>query len=438
MPASVVIGLQWGDEGKGKVVDLLAEQAHLVVRSQGGNNAGHTIVHHGKEYRFHLIPSGILYPHTTCVVAGGTVINPQAIWEEIEQLEAGGITLQGRLWISPYAHVIFPFHCELDRLLEQRRGGQAIGTTGRGIGPCYVDKAARVGIRIGELIDPDTFRGRLEALVSLKNQELTLLYGKPAIDVEALYKEFIEWGKRLKPFVAPVEKMVSRALKAGKHVLFEGAHGALLDQTFGSYPYVTSSGTLPSSVLAGAGLSMENNLTLIGVFKAYTTRVGSGPFPTELDSQEIQGFPSHESMREVGTTTGRKRRIGWLDLFILRHILQLSNVSRLAMTKIDILDKLPRLKLCTGYRLNGKMIDEPPIVLSDWERVEPVYIEMEGWQTSTAHCKDIKELPEKARRYIEKIESFCELPICALSLGPDRSQTLHLQPLTPAPILLPL
>jgi len=426
MPAYVIVGLQWGDEGKGKIVDLLAKEADLVVRSQGGNNAGHTIVRDGVEHRFHLVPSGILFSHTQCLLAGGTVIDPAVLWNEIEQLKSSGIPVQGRIFLSPYAHVIFPFHRELDVLSEQNKGKSAIGTTGRGIGPCYIDKAARMGIRIADLLDPEAFKKQLEFLVAHKNQELILIYGRPPIDFQEIYETYVEWGKRLKEFVAPVEKMIQEALDEGKHVLFEGAHGSLLDLTYGTFPFVTSSSTLPAGVLAGAACFSQAKIQAIGIVKAYSTRVGGGPLPTELKKEETAFFPPHEVMREIGTTTGRKRRIGWLDLFLLRHVVQLSGIREIALMKIDILDGISQGKICIAYRHRGKLLDEPPIVSSDWEEVEPVYEEFQGWQQPTSNCKIPKELPIQARQYLEKIENFCHVKISYLSLGPDHSQTLRL------------
>ncbi len=426
MPAYVIVGLQWGDEGKGKIVDLLAKKADFVVRSQGGNNAGHTIVRDGIEHRFHLVPSGILFPHTQCMIAGGTVIDPAVLWSEIERLELTGIRVRGRLHLSPYAHVIFPFHKELDRLSEQTKGKLAIGTTGRGIGPCYVDKTARVGIRIADLLKPETLKKQLEVLIALKNQELALLYGQPLIDFQEIYENYVEWGDKLREFVSPVEKHVQEALKKGKEVLFEGAHGSMLDLTYGTFPFVTSSSTLPSGVLAGTACFSTTQMIAMGIAKAYSTRVGGGPFPTELKNEEMDLFPSHEVMREIGTTTGRKRRIGWLDLFLLRHVIQLSGIQEIALTKMDILDGIPKGKLCIGYRYRGKVLEEPPIVSSDWDEIEPVYEEFQGWKVPTSKCKAFGELPIQAREYLKFIETFCDVKIAYLSLGPDHSQTLGL------------
>jgi adenylosuccinate synthase len=427
MPAYVVVGLQWGDEGKGKIVDLLARDAHIVVRSQGGNNAGHTIVRNGVEHRLHLIPSGILFPHTKCLIAGGTVIDPEVLWGEIERLESSGVSVRGRLYLSPYAHVIFPFHKEIDLLLEKDKGKAAIGTTGRGIGPCYVDKAARIGIRIADLLSLEDLRHRLEFLIAQKNRELTLLYGRSPISFQELYQQYAEWGKRLQEFVAPVEKWIHEALKEGKQVLFEGAHGSLLDLTYGTFPFVTSSSTLPTGVLGGAACFSSVKIDAMGIVKAYSTRVGGGPLPTELTQEELSLFPPHNVMREVGTTTGRKRRIGWLDLFLLRHIIQLSGIRKIALTKLDILDGISYGKICTGYLFKGKVLDEPPIAASQWDHIEPIYEEFQGWGQSSSNCKTLDELPFQARQYLEKIETFCGVEIAYLSFGPDHDQTLCLQ-----------
>lgn len=426
MPGVVVVGLQWGDEGKGKVVDILASQADVIVRTQGGNNAGHTILVSGKEHRFHLVPSGILYPKNICCISGGTVIDPTVLAEEIDLLSKEGIVLKDRLFLSPYAHVIFPFHRELDTLAEKKKGSSAIGTTGRGIGPCYIDKAARVGLRMADLIEPHSFKEKLERLLAIKNFELQALYGHPGFTLDEIYQPYAALGKKFAPFIAPVEMVVLTELQEGKKVLFEGAHGALLDLTFGTYPFVTSSSTFSAGILNGASVGPRMDIQAIGVFKAYTTRVGNGPLPTALSEKERKLFPDARSIREIGTTTGRERRLGWLDIPLLRYAVSMSSVSCLAMTKLDILDTLPVIKICTGYLLKGKPIDLPPARTEEWEHIEPVYEEMAGWQTETKGITDLERLPEKARRYLEKIEALIETPISLISTGPDRQQTILL------------
>ena len=426
MPVTIVLGLQWGDEGKGKIVDLLAEKAEIVVRSQGGNNAGHTVVHGEQEYRFHLIPSGILYRHTICMIAGGTVIDPKALLEDIRVLQGLGVDVTSRLLISPYAHVVFPYHKELDLLIEKQKGSLAIGTTGRGIGPCYVDKAARWGIRVAELVDPISLKESLDKTVPWKNREIVSMRGESVFDASTLYNDYVSFGDQLRPFVAPIEQRLSAAIAQRANVLFEGAHGSMLDQTFGTYPYVTSSGTLSASVLAGSGVMVSSEISCIGVFKAYTTRVGGGPFPTELSSEELTHFPEHGVMREVGTTTGRKRRIGWLDLFLLRHMIRINRVECLTMTKIDILDRLRCIKVCIGYRLRGVELQELPVLERDWALAQPVFQEFTGWNVPTARCKTYEELPLQAKQYIQFIEEYTDVPISQISCGPGRDQNIHI------------
>ncbi len=429
MPGIVVVGLQWGDEGKGKVVDLLSSKAHVVVRSQGGNNAGHTILVEGKEHRFHLVPSGVLYPQNSCYIASGTVIDPLVLLREIDTLESEGIALQNRFFLSPYAHVIFPFHRELDALAEKRKGLGAIGTTGKGVGPCYVDKAARIGLRLSDLARGDSFKGKLERLLAIKNHELQALYGHKGFDLEDLYGSYAPLGKKLAPFIAPVEMQIIAALQEGKKVVFEGAHGALLDLTFGSYPFVTSCSTSSSGVLVGASIGPRKDLATLGVCKAYTTRVGNGPLPTALTEKERKLFPDAHRIREVGTTTGRERKLGWLDLPLLRYAASLSNVSSLAITKLDILDVLPTIKMCVGYRLRGEDLVFPPAEVEEWEHIETVYEEFPGWQRNTVGTTTLDMLPKNARYYLEKMESMLGLPISLISTGPDREQTIFLNDL---------
>lgn len=427
MHSIIVIGTQWGDEGKGKVIDLLSEKADCVVRSQGGNNAGHTIVIGQDEFRFHLIPSGALYPHTQCYITGGTVINPQALLEEIAGLESKGIAIRGRLHISPYAHCIFPYHCELDKLYEEQKGPEKIGTTGRGIGPCYMDKAARIGIRICELIDPILLKKRLKFVLSFKNRELELLFGHPPIAFDALYKEYVEYGNQLRPFIGDVEVKVAHAITANKKVLFEGAHGALLDGTFGTYPFVTSSYTMASGVSVGAGIGPTRIGHTIGVVKAYTTRVGSGPLPSALDSDEELLFMDHKAAREIGTTTGRKRRMGWFDVCLVRFAAQLSGLDSLAVMKLDILDDLEEIKICTGYRLHQEYLDVPPPTTEALEQVEPIYETLPGWKRSTRDIASWEELPQEARAYLDRIVELVGVPISLISVGPERHRTILLR-----------
>jgi adenylosuccinate synthase len=416
-----VFGMQWGDEGKGKVIDLLSKEAHHIGRAQGGNNAGHTIVDGEKEFKFHLIPSGILYPHTHCYIGGGTVVDPPSLLQEMAALE-----VDNRLFLSKYAHVVLPYHRLLDKLSEEKKGKLAIGTTGKGIGPCYVDKAKRAGLRIAELIDPQLLRHRLEELLPAKNEELSKIYGHPGLGLEELFQEFEGYGKRLKPFAAPVEEMLFEAWKKGEKILFEGAQGALLDLTFGTYPFVTSSCTLAGGASAGLGIGPSKIDHVVGVTKAYTTRVGNGPFPTELSEEELALFPGHTIAREIGTTTGRKRRLGWFDAVILRTTICLNGADSLAIMKLDILDKLDEIKICTGYLLNGKLLSYMPATIEELKQAQPVYETLPGWKSSTRDISSHAKLPENAKRYLKRIESLLEIPISLVSVGPERDKTIWL------------
>jgi adenylosuccinate synthase len=429
MPSVIVVGAQWGDEGKGKMIDLLAERAEYIVRSQGGNNAGHTIVVKGNEFRFHLVPSGVLYPHAQCFIAGGTVIDPKVLLEEMKGLEDQGIVLQGRLHISPFAQIIFPYHKILDKLYEERKGDQAIGTTGRGIGPCYTDKASRIGMRICELIHPALLEKRLRFTLSLKNQELQAIFQYPPLDFNTVLKEYTAYGKALASYVGEVEKIVGKACRQNKNVLFEGAHGTLLDLTFGTYPYVTSSSTIASGVSGGAGVGPSRIDHTLGVVKAYTTRVGAGPLPSALTEQEKNLFLDHATAREIGTTTGRNRRMGWFDACLVRHAACLNGMDSLALTKLDVLDSLKEIKICTSYRLRGQLLDSPPPLVEDLANVEPVYETLPGWNRSTKEITSYDQLPKEAIRYIHRICELVDTPLSILSLGPEREKTLFIQDL---------
>lgn len=425
MPAIIVVGLQWGDEGKGKMIDILSQQAEFIVRSQGGHNAGHTLLTQGQEFKFHLIPSGILHAHTRCVIAGGTVIQPKALLEEINELQKRGVSVKDRLFISPSAHVIFPYHVLLDALLESLRGKEAIGTTQRGIGPCYTDASSRQGIRIAELIRPSALRRKLQTTLPHVNATLAS-FNKAPFSLEEIVAEYSGYGTKLSSFVAPAEEMIYDAIKQSRPVLFEGAHGTYLDITFGSYPFVTSSHTLAAGVACGAGVGPTRIDHTLGVLKAYTTRVGRGPLPTTLTSKEHALFLPPERAREVGTTTGRERRLGWFDAVLARHALGLSGVDSIALMKLDILDSLDSVKICTAYRLNKEKISLPPQTEEAWEEIEPVYEELPGWKKATSSIKKLKDLPKEARAYLDRIEELLKIPFSFVSLGPDREQTLVL------------
>lgn len=429
MRSLIVVGAQWGDEGKGKVVDLLAEHADYIVRAQGGNNAGHTIVIKEEEFRFHLVPSGVLYPHTHNFIMGGTVIDPKVLLEEMNGLEKKGVVLKGRLHLSHYAHVIFPFHCLLDKLYEESKGSQAIGTTGRGIGPCYADKASRIGIRICDLIDPKLFESKLRLLLSFKNRELELLFNQSPLDFDAVFNEYKSYAKQLAPFVSDAEKRVAQGYIEGKKILFEGAHGTLLDINFGTYPFVTSSSTISSGVSCGAGIGPSRIEHTVGVVKAYTTRVGAGPLPSALSEEEQSLFSDHKTVREIGTTTGRKRRMGWFDACLVRQAALLNGMDSLALTKLDVLDSLEEIKICTGYRLRGQFLDTPPPLIEDLAEVEPIYETMPGWCCSTRDIDSYENLPKKAADYVQRICELVGVPLSILSMGPEREKTLFVQKL---------
>ncbi|HEY4255319.1 MAG TPA: adenylosuccinate synthase [Chlamydiales bacterium] len=418
-----VVGMQWGDEGKGKVIDLLSENALHIARAQGGNNAGHTIVVGSKEFRFHLIPSGILYPMARCYIGGGTVIDPVSLMSEMEALKSHSISFEKRLFISPYAHVVFPYHKLLDQLIEEAKGKQAIGTTGRGIGPCYTDKVARGGIRMAELIEPNLLKARLSSVLAAKNNELQKMHGQKPLLEEEIFQQYAAYGQSLRPFVAPVEEMLFQARRAQETILFEGAQGALLDVTFGTYPYVTSSCTLSGGVNSGLGVGPTRIDQVLGVTKAYTTRVGNGPFPTELSTAELTRFPDHGASREVGTTTGRKRRMGWLDLVLLKHTVCLNGADRLAIMKLDILDGLDEICVCTGYKGFSRF----PATNEELQKAVPIYEKFPGWKSSTRGARHWKELPSNAQNYLRKIEQFLEVPISLVSVGPERESTLWIE-----------
>lgn len=421
-----VLGMQWGDEGKGKVIDLLSEKAHHVARAQGGDNAGHTIIAtisgNRVEFRFHLIPSGILYPQTKCYIGGGTVIDPGSLLREMEMLTQHGISYVKRLYISRYAYVVFPYHKLLDQLSEKQKGAAAIGTTGKGIGPCYVDRVGRLGIRMADLFDPESFKEKLKAAVQRKNGELEKIYGHPPLSWEPIFDEYQAHSSALAPFMADVEELLFAAKKREEKIVFEGAQGALLDNTFGSFPYVTSSSTLSGGICSGLGVGPTAVDEVLGVVKAYTTRVGFGPFPTELSAEELSTFPDHEAAREMGTTTGRKRRIGWFDAFLLRHTICLNGATALALTKLDVLDGLDEMKICTGY----KKCKTFPATAKELQEAIPIYESHPGWKTSTRDVRLYDDLPKLAKSYIRRIEELCEVPISLVSVGPEREKTLWL------------
>ena len=421
----VVIGTQWGDEGKGKVVDLLTDKADAVVRFQGGHNAGHTLVIKGRKTVLHLIPSGILRDDVRCLVGNGVVLSPSALLEELEMLEAGGVDARGRMGISESCPVILPYHIALDQAREAARGKKAIGTTGRGIGPCYEDKVSRRGIRLGEMLDEERFTERLREVMEYHNFALEHYFKFETVDYRQVLDEGLAQAEQIRPMIDDVPGTLHALRRRGCSVMFEGAQGALLDIDHGTYPYVTSSNTTAGGAASGSGVGPCDIDYVLGIVKAYTTRVGAGPFPTELFDKygEHLGVKGHE----FGATTGRKRRCGWLDTVALRRSLQINSVTGMCVTKLDVLDGLDTVKICIAYRLDGQQVDTPPVGADRFEQCEPVFIEMPGWKESTVGVKSREALPEAARNYLRKVEELCETPIDIISTGPDRDETIILR-----------
>lgn len=424
MSAFIVLGAQWGDEGKGKMTDYLAEEADVVVRFQGGNNAGHTVEVGDKQYKLHLIPSGILHDEKLNVIGNGVVVDPKALFEEIDYLEGLGVKVTPeKLVISDRANVIMPYHKILDVLKEKARGKNDIGTTGKGIGPCYTDKVERSGIRISDLLHENEFKKKLEINIKMKNDYIKLLGGEP-LDFHEIFTEYLEYAKRLKPFVKDTSVRIYNEIKNDKNVLFEGAQGMLLDIDYGTYPYVTSSNTTSGGVASGTGIGPNMITNAVGIVKAYTTRVGKGPFPTELLDETGEWI--REKGHEYGVTTGRSRRCGWLDLVIVKTAARVSGLTSLVVTKIDTLAGLEKLKVCIGYKLNGEIIDYFPASLEDLAKCEPVYEEFDGWGEDVANARSYEELPENAKVYLNRIADITGTKICIVGVGPKRNQTIRI------------
>ncbi len=421
----VVIGTQWGDEGKGKIVDLLTDRADAVVRFQGGHNAGHTLVIEGRKTVLHLIPSGILRDNTRCLIGNGVVLSPEALLKELDELERNDVQVSGRLGISESCALILPYHVALDHARERARGAKAIGTTGRGIGPAYEDKVARRGLRFGELLDTAHFTERLREVMDYHNFALEHYFKADPVDYQAVLDEALGQAERLRPMVEDVTGTLHDLRRAGKHVMFEGAQGALLDIDHGTYPYVTSSNTTAGGASTGSGVGPCDIDYVLGIVKAYTTRVGGGPFPTEL----FDTVGDHLGTRghEFGATTGRKRRCGWLDAVSLRRSLAINSVTGMCITKLDVLDGLEMIKICVAYKLDGKEVAAPPVGADRYAQCEPVYIEVPGWQDSTVAAKSMDDLPRQARDYLRRIEELCETPVDIVSTGPDREETVVLR-----------
>ncbi|WP_391118709.1 adenylosuccinate synthase [Psychrobacillus sp. L3] len=420
MPSVVVVGTQWGDEGKGKITDFLSENSEVIARYQGGNNAGHTIIFGGETYKLHLIPSGIFYKDKISVIGNGMVVDPRALVKELKGLHDRGVATEN-LRISNRAHVILPYHLKQDEVEEARRGANKIGTTGKGIGPAYMDKAARVGIRIADLLDYEVFKEKLERNLDEKNRMFEKFYETEGFTVEEILEEFYNYGQEIEKYVTDTSKVLNDALDEGRRVLFEGAQGVMLDIDQGTYPFVTSSNPVAGGVTIGAGVGPTKINHVVGVCKAYTSRVGDGPFPTELFDDV--GNQIREVGKEYGTTTGRPRRIGWFDTVVIRHAKRVSGLTDLTVNSIDVLTGLKTVKICTAYKYKEELITEYPANLRMLAECEPVYEELPGWSKDITSCKTLDELPITARHYLERVSQLTGVPISIFSVGPDRTQT---------------
>lgn len=421
---TVLVGAQWGDEGKGKVIDILTEKAHCIVRFQGGNNAGHTVKYGDKTFVLHLLPSGILRKGKICIIGNGVVVDPEALFEELDMLKKKGINVKNRLFISEQAHLIFPYHRILDKLKEESSNSRKIGTTQRGIGPCYEDKMSRLGIRVVDLQNKATFLKRLKQVLAAKNKILTQVYGQKPLSYKKISDQYISYRKRLLPFIKNTSLILSEAIKRKKPVLFEGAQGTLLDVDHGTYPYVTSSNSSAGGAITGTGVGPTKIDEVLGVVKAYTTRVGEGPFPTEFPAVFMKQIQSKGD--EFGATTGRPRRCGWFDALIGKHAVLVNGLSKLAVMKLDVLDELKEIKICTGYKVGKKLVKNFPPDVQALKKCTPVYETHKGWLKDTTGIKRYKDLPLNARKYLKRIESLLETPISLVSIGSKRDQTIVL------------
>jgi adenylosuccinate synthase len=425
MPNVVVIGAQWGDEGKGRIVDLISEKVDIIVRYQGGNNAGHTIVVGDEKVILHHLPSGILRQGKLSVIGNGVVIDPKVLLQEINELESAGYSANEKnLKISDRAHVIMPYHIEMDLARESMNGKGKIGTTGRGIGPVYEDKVARRGIKFADLIDPDSLSARLKDVLEERNAYLTKVLGGDPLNFEEIFQEYVVYGRELKRFSCDVSTLLNNSISKGQNILFEGAQGALLDIDFGTYPYVTSSSSGSGGASIGTGVGPTKIDTVLGISKAYATRVGEGPFPTEISGE--LGEKLRQAGGEFGATTGRSRRCGWFDAFALKYAAQINGISWLAITKLDVLSGFEKINICVGYLYNGKELSSFPSNYKVLKDIVPVYEEMEGWKEDISEAKDISELPIQARKYLEKLEEITGVPIYTVSLGPSREKIIFL------------
>ncbi|HXL02768.1 MAG TPA: adenylosuccinate synthase [Candidatus Atribacteria bacterium] len=422
MAVIIVVGTHWGDEGKGKIVDYLGENAQVVVRAQGGNNAGHTVVVGGEKYVFHLLPSGVLHPDKVGILGDGMVVDPSSFLGEIDFLRQKGKDVSGRLFLSPKAHLVLPYHRILDGIYENIRGGGKLGTTGRGIGPAYEDKVARWGIRVGDLEDEKLFARKLRVVLDYKNLLLERAFSQSPLPYDKILEDYLGYASLLKPYIADTSKMVYQFYREGKTILIEGAQGTMLDLDHGTYPFVTSSYPVAAGSLLGVGLGPVSNLEVLGVCKAYTSRVGEGPFPTELRGET--GDYLRKKGGEYGATTGRPRRCGWLDGVVLRYAARINGITSLALTKLDVLGGLSSLKICRAYSIEGEEVDDFPVSPHLWERCEPIYEEMEGWEEDISSVSSYSDLPSAARHFVEFVEDFVQIPIAIVSLGSGRENTL--------------
>ena len=421
MPVSIVVGAQWGDEGKGKVIDMLAEKAHTIVRYSGGDNAGHTVINPHGHFQLHLIPSGICYPEKTCIIGNGVAINPEVFLKERQMLNDKGISTSN-LFISDRAQIVMPYHLTQDKLEEQARQKGEIGTTLRGIGPAFVDKIARMGLRAGELIDEKSLKERLKVVLEYKNRLLTCLYDIEPFSFDEIYAQYSEYGRKIKEHVTEATVILEEALKRGDNILLEGAQGSLLDPDFGTYPYATSSSPLAANACLGSGVGPTAVDEVLGVYKAYCTRVGAGPFPTELFDE--MGERIRRIANEYGTTTGRPRRVGWFDAIAARFSCRINGFSGMAITRQDIMDKLPSIKICIGYMLDGKKIGHFPAQATVLSKCRPIYEEMKGWLKPTNEIEDYNELPTEAKAYLDRLEELVRCPVDMVCVGPAREQTI--------------
>ena len=426
MPVITIVGAQWGDEGKGKVIDFLAEKAAMVVRFSGGDNAGHTVINPAGKFKLHLIPSGIFYPYVTCLIGNGVVINPAVLLSEKEQLNERGIDTS-RLFISDRAHLVMPYHVLLDGLEEEARGGQALGTTRRGIGPAFTDKVARLGIRTGELLDREALRERLRFVLDYKNRILTKVYGVKPLSLDEVYEQYLGYGEKLADHLRDTTAMLDEAVRRGDLIILEGAQGALLDPDFGTYPYSSSSSSLAGGACIGAGIGPIKIDRVVGIFKAYCTRVGSGPMPTELKDET--GDLIRQRAQEYGTTTGRPRRCGWFDAVAAAFSRLVNGLSGAVITRLDILDTFPKVKICVGYKLDGQTIDYFPANAASLARCQPIYEELDGWLTPTSHIKNYDELPPKLKKYVARLEELIGCPVNIACVGPSREQAIIKTPI---------